>query len=166
MTHKHTLYVSGTHCASCKVLIEDMLTEHTEVHNASVDLVKEQVHIELKVPCEAHEAVSRLSPLIESHGYRLSIEPLQKKMDAKSLIYALPIGFAVLALFFWLQKSGLVNLGFEGGLTTRKYVSMAKTSRATAFREISDLLEKGFLLQKSAKGGRSVSYDLNWGPSL
>ena len=51
--------------------------------------------------------------------------------------------------------------GFQGGLTTRKYVSMAKVSRATAFREISDLLEKGILRQKPAKG-RSVSYDLNW----
>lgn len=51
--------------------------------------------------------------------------------------------------------------GFHGGLTTRKYVSLAKVSRATAFREISDLLEKGILRQNPAKG-RSVSYDLNW----
>lgn len=51
--------------------------------------------------------------------------------------------------------------GFQGGLTTRKYVSMAKVSRATAFREISDLVESGVLLQNRA-GGRSVSYDLNW----
>ena len=70
--------------------------------------------------------------------------------------------------------------GFQGGLTTRKYVSLAKVSRATAFREISDLLEKGILRQNPAKTGisssrergeinrlrpakgRSVSYDLNW----
>lgn len=51
--------------------------------------------------------------------------------------------------------------GFQGGLTTRKYVSMAKVSRATAFREISDLLEKSFLRQNLAKG-RSASYDLKW----
>jgi Fic family protein len=51
--------------------------------------------------------------------------------------------------------------GFLGGLTTRKYVSMTKVSRATAFREISDLLEKGFLTENPAKG-RSASYDLNW----
>ncbi len=51
--------------------------------------------------------------------------------------------------------------GFEGGLTTRKYVSMTKASRATAFREISDLLEKDLLRQNPAKG-RSVSYDLTW----
>ena len=51
--------------------------------------------------------------------------------------------------------------GFQGGLTTRKYVSMAKVSRATAFREISDLLEKGLLTQNPARG-RSVSYEVKW----
>ncbi|MBA2369176.1 MAG: Fic family protein [Candidatus Protochlamydia sp.] len=58
----------------------------------------------------------------------------------------------------------LLNAGqgkFEGGLTTRKYVSIAKVSRATAFREISDLIEKAILIQNPSKG-RSVSYDLNW----
>jgi Fic family protein len=51
--------------------------------------------------------------------------------------------------------------GFEGGLTTRKYASIAKASRATAFREIDDLVEKGVLVQNPTKG-RSTSYDLNW----
>jgi Fic family protein len=51
--------------------------------------------------------------------------------------------------------------GFVGGLTTRKYVSIAKTSRATAFREIADMLDKKILHQLSGKG-RSVHYDLVW----
>ena len=51
--------------------------------------------------------------------------------------------------------------GFQGGLTTRKYVAMVKVSRATAFREISDLLEKGLLVQSPAQG-RSVSYEVKW----
>ena len=50
---------------------------------------------------------------------------------------------------------------FEGGLTTRKYSSIAKVSRATAFREITDLIEKKVILQNPSKG-RSTSYDLNW----
>ena len=50
---------------------------------------------------------------------------------------------------------------FTGGLTTRKYVSIAKTSRATAFREISDMLDKKLLRQLSGKG-RNVHYDLIW----
>ena len=49
--------------------------------------------------------------------------------------------------------------GFIGGLTTRKYVAMTKTSRATAYRDISDLLRKKILTRSKAKG-RSVSYEL------
>ena len=49
--------------------------------------------------------------------------------------------------------------GFEGGLTTRKYVSMTKTSRATAYREISDLVSKGVLRVNPGKG-RNISYSL------
>jgi Fic family protein len=51
--------------------------------------------------------------------------------------------------------------GFEGGLTTRKYASMAGVSRATAFREISQLLEWGMIRQNSG-GGRNVSYAIIW----
>lgn len=50
---------------------------------------------------------------------------------------------------------------FIGGLTTRKYVSIANTSRVTAYREITDLLEKGFLKKNEGKG-RNVSYGINW----
>jgi Fic family protein len=49
--------------------------------------------------------------------------------------------------------------GFEGGLTTRKYVSMAKISRATAYREISCLVNKGILAPNPGKG-RNISYRL------
>jgi Fic family protein len=51
--------------------------------------------------------------------------------------------------------------GFAGGLTTRKYVSIAKVSRATAFREIDHLVKIG-IIKKNPGSGRSASYDLNW----
>jgi len=47
---------------------------------------------------------------------------------------------------------------FEGGLTLRKYVSIVGTSRATAFRDIEDLVEKGLLV--AAGTGRGTRYDL------
>jgi Fic family protein len=50
---------------------------------------------------------------------------------------------------------------FEGGLTTRKYAAIAKVSRATAYREISDLIGKEVLRQPEGKG-RSVHYELAW----
>ncbi len=52
-------------------------------------------------------------------------------------------------------------LGFEGGLTNRKYRGMTRVSRETAKRDMADLVEKG-VLKTNAGRGRSVSYDLVW----
>jgi Fic family protein len=49
--------------------------------------------------------------------------------------------------------------GFEGGMTAIKYVSITKTSRATATRDLQDLTEKNILIPKGE--GRNRSYDLN-----
>jgi Fic family protein len=51
--------------------------------------------------------------------------------------------------------------GFKGGLTNRKYAGMAHVSRATAQRELADLVQKG-ILRSNPGGGRSTSYDLCW----
>jgi Fic family protein len=51
--------------------------------------------------------------------------------------------------------------GFEGGISTRKYMSLTKTSRATAYRELADLVEKG-CLAPTGKGGRSSGYEVVW----
>ncbi|MCH5719669.1 Fic family protein [Niabella hibiscisoli] len=48
---------------------------------------------------------------------------------------------------------------FEGGMTSQKYVSITKASRATATRDLQDLVYKNILIQKGE--GRSVRYDLN-----
>ncbi|MDC7698337.1 Fic family protein [Vogesella indigofera] len=49
--------------------------------------------------------------------------------------------------------------GFEGGVNTRKYMSLAKTSRATAYRELTELVELGCLVP-TGKGGRSSGYEI------
>lgn len=49
--------------------------------------------------------------------------------------------------------------GFEGGMTTIKYISITKTSRATATRDLQDLAEKSILTPRGE--GRSRSYNLN-----
>ena len=52
--------------------------------------------------------------------------------------------------------------GFEGGLSAKKYQSLAKVSKATATRHITDLLEKGCLVRREG-GGRSTKYDIKLG---
>lgn len=51
--------------------------------------------------------------------------------------------------------------GFEGGINTRKYMSLTKTSRVTAYRELADLVGKG-CLTPTGKGGRSSGYEIVW----
>jgi len=53
--------------------------------------------------------------------------------------------------------------GFAGGLSTRKYMGMTKTSRATAWREIGDLLRKK-MLRPLPGGGRGTAYAIAWEP--
>jgi len=49
--------------------------------------------------------------------------------------------------------------GFEGGMNARKYVSLVKTSKATATRDLQDLVAKGVF--KPIGGGRSTRYEIN-----
>lgn len=49
--------------------------------------------------------------------------------------------------------------GFLGGMTNKKYVSITRTSPASAKRDLADLEEKG-LLKRNSSGGRSVSYKI------
>ncbi len=49
--------------------------------------------------------------------------------------------------------------GFEGGMNARKYVSLTKTSKATATRDLQFLLENKVLIVSG--GGRSTGYQVN-----
>jgi Fic family protein len=49
--------------------------------------------------------------------------------------------------------------GFDGNLTSSKWARLAKCSQDTASRDIDDLVRKG-ILQRSAAGGRSTSYEI------
>lgn len=52
--------------------------------------------------------------------------------------------------------------GFEGGISAAQYQAVAKVSKATATRHLSDLLEKG-CLERLPGGGRSTCYQIDWG---
>ncbi|MBP1880515.1 Fic family protein [Agrobacterium rubi] len=53
----------------------------------------------------------------------------------------------------------LLEGNFEGKLTSTKWAKLTNASQDTAFRDISDLLEKG-ILKKGDAGGRSTAYEL------
>jgi sulfite exporter TauE/SafE/copper chaperone CopZ len=115
---KYTFHVTGTHCASCKILIEDVLGEQDFIQNARVNLKKELIEIETNSDKSQEEILDILNDKIKTNGYTLSIEKkIEEKEKNNILLPAVIIGIVFLFLFFILQKSGILNLGF-GGQTT------------------------------------------------
>ncbi|MBL7755872.1 MAG: Fic family protein [Chitinophagaceae bacterium] len=51
--------------------------------------------------------------------------------------------------------------GFKGGMNARKYIGITKTSKATATRDMQQLLEMGAFILSGKAGGRSTSYQVN-----
>lgn len=116
--NKYTFHVSGTHCASCKILIEDVLGEEEIVKNVKVNLKNETVDVETDSPKNKEELIEILGSLIKNNGYTLSVENTKVEKQNNDILWqAIPIGLGFLILFFLLQKSGILNLGF-GGKTT------------------------------------------------
>ena len=114
----YTFHVSGTHCASCKIFIEDTLNEQIGIERANVDLKQETVSIDTNLDESQNKLAEILTEKIQHNGYSLSVEKKAKEKKDNGVTWqALPIGLAFLALFFIVQKSGILNLGI-GGQTT------------------------------------------------
>ena len=115
----YTFHVSGTHCASCKIFIEDVLGEQDNIRSAHVDLKKEIVEVDTDSEQNPDELARILTSKIQSNGYALSLgkTSVKKQQESDVIWKALPIGLGILVLFFLLQKSGILNLGI-GGQTT------------------------------------------------
>jgi sulfite exporter TauE/SafE/copper chaperone CopZ len=110
--------VSGTHCASCKIFIEDALSEQNNVQSVHVDLKREIVTIETTDTQQPEVLARTLTSSIQSNGYTLSAEKvINAKQEGDVIWKALPIGLGFLVLFFLLQKSGILNLGLGGQVT-------------------------------------------------
>lgn len=114
----YTFHVSGTHCASCKIFIEDTLNEQIGIERASVDLKNETVSFDTTLDESQHKLAEMLTEKIKHNGYTLSVEKKAKEKNNQGVIWqALPIGLGFLILFFLLQKSGILNLGLGGEIS-------------------------------------------------
>lgn len=114
----YTFHVSGTHCASCKILIEDVLSEQNYIKSSQVNLKKETVTVETDSDQSPEEMAKLLTEKVKPNGYTISVDKkIQEKKSDDVIWKALPIGLAFLILFFILQKSGILNLGLGGTAT-------------------------------------------------
>lgn len=59
----------------------------------------------------------------------------------------------------WQSEAG--PKGLQGGMGATKYISMTKASKATATRDLKNLVERGVLVM--AGGGHSTRYQVDMG---
>lgn len=114
----YTYHITGTHCASCKILIEDILSDQDYITNPQVNLKSQTLQIETTNEKSEEELASIITEKIKSNGYKVSVEKFLKEKQKDNVIWqALPIGLAFLALFFVIQKSGILNFGLGSTVT-------------------------------------------------
>jgi len=99
------------HCKSCVLLTESELKEFPYISEVKASLKSSLVEVVGnfgdKTP---KEVASELSSVLHPHGYTLSVEKIEKKINWAEFKIAIPITLLFVALYVFLQKIGLVNL--------------------------------------------------------
>ena len=67
----YTFNISGTHCNSCKMLAEDILSEQESIQNPQVNLEKKTLSFESNI-ANQDELLALLNTELTSFGYTLS----------------------------------------------------------------------------------------------
>ncbi|MDQ5962258.1 MAG: uncharacterized protein QG653_65 [Patescibacteria group bacterium] len=109
----HTFHVSGMHCNSCVLMIEDTLGELPYITNASSSLNHNSVTVKGDFGTKTKEEIAReFTSLLKENGYTVSVEENEgtKIVKWSEFIIAIPIALFFLALFVLLQKLGIVNI--------------------------------------------------------
>lgn len=105
--------VEGLRCQSCVALIEEKFSAVGGVVSVKVSLSRHQAELVGELGDDHQKIVSELSALIESHGYRLLVQPIQPKVSWREFFIALPLAAVLLSGFWGLQKSGWLDF-FSG----------------------------------------------------
>lgn len=108
---QYTFYISGTHCESCKLFVEDTLAKNASVAHVSIDLRKETVTIETQEEKDEEIFAQELTKLLSSRSYIITIHKVHKEKRGMSDTYiSVLLGFCFIAIFFAFQKYTPISL--------------------------------------------------------
>lgn len=111
---KYTFFVKGTHCNSCKILIESIISEEECIDSIRVDLGAKTAEITINNEMSAEEILGKFNPTLAEHKYKLLVE--KESATNEKFLSSIIFGTGILFLFFLLQKSGIIDFGFSGGV--------------------------------------------------
>jgi len=120
---KYQFHIHGMHCKTCVLMTESELKEFPYITNVKASLKSNQVEITGDFGDRLPDDIAtELNGVLAKHGYTLSAEKIEKKINWGEFKIAIPVTIAFVILYIVLQKIGLVNL-----------VNTSKVSYGTAF---------------------------------
>ena len=115
---KYKFNVCGTHCKSCAILIEKEVSKIEGIDNISFNFHKSELEICSTIEKDGDELLKVLNDAISGHGYYVSKERSAKRVNWEEFIYAIPLSLAIISVFSFIQRSGLIDfLGNDGNLS-------------------------------------------------
>jgi len=101
----HLFHIQGMHCPSCEKLTEMTLGDAPGVKHVKASLSGGTVEVTGEFgDTQPDDLACVLSPLLQPHGYTLSLEARRHDPRWSEFLVAVPAAVAMLALFFILQK--------------------------------------------------------------
>lgn len=67
----YIFHISGTHCNSCKMLVEDVLSEEEDFQNAQVNIKDQTLVLESEI-LDTNELLCSINQSLKSYGYGVS----------------------------------------------------------------------------------------------
>jgi sulfite exporter TauE/SafE len=116
MSTTHTLFVSGTHCNACKVLIEDTLSEHGQIGYPTVDLSNDTLTV-LTDNIDSNVLVDTINSLLSGYGYTVYAErPVTvEKTSTREWALAVLGATAVVALIVLIDRANIASFANLSG---------------------------------------------------
>lgn len=105
----HTFFVSGTHCAACKLLIEDAVREVPGITTATVSLSNETLTVETTRSDAADTLAHELSSRISEHGYGVHTAHATEAWSWSEWLIAAVATTVIIVGFIALDKAGLAS---------------------------------------------------------
>src|SRR3989344_416107 len=108
---RYVFHVHGMHCNACVLMTESALSDLSNITHVKSSLKDHSIEVTGDFGDKEAEHIAKdLSEVLKPHGYSLSLEKKRHAARWSDVNLALPIAGAFIALFFLLQKLGIVNL--------------------------------------------------------
>ena len=108
---KENYYISGMHCRSCEILVEDNLSQITGVKKASVNYKKGIAEVYF----DQRPAYAEIERAVRNAGYTLGVNKKRPLFSSNPMIYLelLFAAGALIVIIVWLKIFGVLNLNFQ-----------------------------------------------------